>query len=151
LQAEVARPRWTTRLSQDGGGGAAGIVAGAKPGYGDMNQDRDHQVVPSDLTLRSKRSSPAGRQRLSIAAPSHRRRIRTKIGPRNGARVVARVGRPAYKKRLLADASPRWRSLASSSSGRDIVALENTAKIHNLVVCTRARATRMLSAFHRCV
>jgi len=62
----------------------------------------------------------------------------TKIGPRNGARVVARAWvDPEYKKRLLADATSAIAELGYvGRQGEDMVALENTPKIHNLVVCT---------------
>jgi nitrile hydratase subunit alpha len=62
----------------------------------------------------------------------------TKIGPRNGARIVARAWiDPAYKKRLLADAATAMEELGfHRHQGEDIVALENTPKIHNMVVCT---------------
>jgi nitrile hydratase subunit alpha len=61
-----------------------------------------------------------------------------KVGPRNGARIVARAWvDPAFKKRLLADATAaiaefgfieRW--------AEDMVALENTPRVRNMVVCT---------------
>lgn len=61
-----------------------------------------------------------------------------KVGPRNGARVVARAwADPAYKKRLLADATAaiaefgyieRW--------AEDMVAVENSPTVRNIVVCT---------------
>lgn len=62
----------------------------------------------------------------------------TRIGPRNGARVVARAWTdPAYKDRLLADATAAIGELGISGlQGENMVALENSAKIHNLVVCT---------------
>ena len=62
----------------------------------------------------------------------------TKIGPRNGARVVARAWvDPAYKKRLLADASTAIAELGYvGGQGEDMVVVENSAKVHNLVVCT---------------
>jgi len=61
-----------------------------------------------------------------------------KIGPRNGARVVARAWiDPSYKKRLLADATSAIAEFGFfNQQGERIVALENTSKIHNLVVCT---------------
>jgi len=60
------------------------------------------------------------------------------IGPRNGARVVARAwSDPAYKARLLADATPAIAELGySGSQGEQMVVLENTPAVHNLVVCT---------------
>ncbi len=62
----------------------------------------------------------------------------TKIGPRNGARVVARAWvDPAYKQRLLADAGAAIAELGySGEQGEDMVVLENTPTVHNMVVCT---------------
>ena len=62
----------------------------------------------------------------------------TKVGPRNGARVVARAwSDPAYKTRLLADATEAIADLGFiGRQGEDMVALENTPKVHNMVVCT---------------
>jgi len=62
----------------------------------------------------------------------------TKVGPRNGARVIAKAWTdPEYKAWLLSDATAAIASLGySGRQGEDMVVLENTAKIHNLVVCT---------------
>ena len=62
----------------------------------------------------------------------------TKIGPRNGARVVARAWiDPAFRQWLLADATAAIASLGySGRQGEHIVAVENSASRHNLVVCT---------------
>ncbi len=61
-----------------------------------------------------------------------------KVGPRNGAKVVARAWvDPAYKKRLLENATSAIEELGFvGRQGEEIVALENTPHIHNLVVCT---------------
>jgi nitrile hydratase subunit alpha len=61
-----------------------------------------------------------------------------KIGPRNGARVVARAWiDPAYKQRLFADATSAIAELGfSGSQGEHMVVVENTPSCHNLVVCT---------------
>jgi nitrile hydratase subunit alpha len=61
-----------------------------------------------------------------------------KIGPRNGAKVVAHAWvDPAYKKRLMADATAAIAELGYGGlQGEHMVAVENTPKIHNLVVCT---------------
>jgi nitrile hydratase len=61
-----------------------------------------------------------------------------KVGPRNGARVVARAWTdPAYKKRLLDDASAAIAEFGySGRQGEDMVVLENTEQVHNMVVCT---------------
>src|SRR5712672_3834334 len=62
----------------------------------------------------------------------------TKVGPRNGARVVARAWTdPAYRARLLKDATPAIAELGyAGRQGEHIVALENTPALHNMVVCT---------------
>lgn len=62
----------------------------------------------------------------------------TKIGPRNGAQVVARAWTdPAYKARLLADGSKAIAELGYSGvQGEDMVVVENTPGVHNMVVCT---------------
>jgi nitrile hydratase len=61
-----------------------------------------------------------------------------KIGPRNGARVVARAWiDPAYKQRLFADATSAIAELGfSGSQGEHMLVVENTPSCHNLVVCT---------------
>ena len=61
-----------------------------------------------------------------------------KIGPRNGARVVAKawVDR-AFRKWLLTDGTAAIGSLGyGGRSGNHLVALENTPSVHNIVVCT---------------
>ena len=121
--------------------GAAGIVAGAKTGDGAALQDHASQTVPSDLTLRVKALESLLVDKGLVDRVALDRIVdtfETKIGPRNGARVVARAWvDPAYKKRLLADASTAMEELGFHRyQGEDIVALENTPKIHNLVVCT---------------
>ncbi len=62
----------------------------------------------------------------------------TKVGPHNGARVVARAWvNPEYKRRLLADAGPAIAELGfGGQQGEDMIALENTPRVHNMVVCT---------------
>lgn len=61
----------------------------------------------------------------------------TKVGPRNGARVVARAWvDPAYKRRLLADGGAAIAELGYVGRGEDIVVVENTPKVRNMVVCT---------------
>ncbi len=61
-----------------------------------------------------------------------------KIGPRNGAKVVARAwSDPAYKERLLKDGSAAILELGFSGvQGEDMVVVENTAEVHNVLVCT---------------
>ena len=61
-----------------------------------------------------------------------------KVGPRNGAQVVAKAWvDPAYKKRLLTDATNAIAELGyGGRQGEHMVVVENTPKVHNLVVCT---------------
>ena len=62
----------------------------------------------------------------------------SKVGPRNGARVVARAWTdPAFRSRLLSDATPAIGELGyAGRQGEHIVAVENTPDLHNMVVCT---------------
>jgi nitrile hydratase len=62
----------------------------------------------------------------------------TKIGPHNGARVVAKAwADPDFKRRLLQDGSAAIATLGHTSRvGDHLVAVENTPRLHNMVVCT---------------
>jgi nitrile hydratase subunit alpha len=139
-------PRWQGSDGRRGflktaASGVAGIVAGARAGSLHARQDHVAQTLPSDLALRVKALESLLVDKGLVDRAALDRIVdafETKIGPRNGARVVARAWvDPAYKKRLLADASTAMEELGfHRHQGEDIVALENTAKIHNLVVCT---------------
>ena len=61
-----------------------------------------------------------------------------KVGPRNGARVVAKAWTdPAYRERLMTDATAAIAELnIAGRQGEHMVAVENTPDVHNLVVCT---------------
>lgn len=61
-----------------------------------------------------------------------------KVGPRNGAQVVARAWTdPGYKKRLLANAPKAIAELGFlGTQGEHMVVVENTPQVHNMVVCT---------------
>jgi nitrile hydratase subunit alpha len=102
---------------------------------------KKHQAVPSDLTLRVKslesllvEKGLVDREALDALIDTYEH----KIGPRNGARVVARAWvDPAYKQRLLTDADAALTELGyGGMQGEHMVAVENSAKVHNLVVCT---------------
>jgi nitrile hydratase subunit alpha len=62
----------------------------------------------------------------------------TKVGPHNGARVVARAWRDAaFKQALLEDGSKAVRTMGHESRvGDHLVVVENTPTQHNMVVCT---------------
>src|SRR5208283_3709086 len=104
-------------------------------------REHEHQAVPSDPALRVKalesllvEKGLVDRAALDALVDTYE----NKIGPRNGAKVVARAWvDPAYKARLFADATAAIRELGFGGlQGEHMVAVENTPKVHNLVVCT---------------
>ena len=105
------------------------------------HHDHEHQAVPSDPTLRVKalesllvEKGIVDRNALDALVDTYE----NKIGPRNGARVVARAwADPAYKARLLADATAAIAELGYlSKQGDRMLVVENTPEIHNVIVCT---------------
>ena len=62
----------------------------------------------------------------------------SKVGPRNGARVVARAwSDPSFKRALLDDATKAVLALGVINRvGDHLIAVENTPKLHNMIVCT---------------
>ncbi|HVE05425.1 MAG TPA: nitrile hydratase subunit alpha, partial [Rhizomicrobium sp.] len=99
------------------------------------------QDPPSDMTLRVKALESLLVEKGIVDPAALDAIIDTyeyKIGPRNGARVVARAWRdPAYKARLLEDATAAIAELGyGGRQGEHMIAVENTPKVHNLVVCT---------------
>jgi len=118
----------------------AGLAAAQDAAHAqEPDHGHEHQAVPPDPALRVKALEsllvekgivdPAALDAL-IDAYEH------KIGPHIGARVVARAWTdPAYKQRLLADGQTAVAEL-KYSVGAFLRVLENTSKVHNLVVCT---------------
>jgi nitrile hydratase subunit alpha len=105
-------------------------------GYGQAQQ-----AVPSDPTLRVKSLESLLVEKGLVDRKAVDALIDTyehKIGPRNGARVVARAWvDSAYKQRLLTNADDALAELGYGGlQGEHMVAVENSAKVHNLVVCT---------------
>jgi nitrile hydratase subunit alpha len=103
--------------------------------------DHDHQEVPSDPALRVMALESLLVEKGLVDPAALDALIDTfehKIGPRNGARVVARAWvDPEFKKRLLTDATAAVAELGYVRQGHEhLVALENTPERHNLVVCT---------------
>jgi nitrile hydratase len=104
-------------------------------------QDHQHQTVPSDISLRVKSLESLLVEKGLVDAAALDALVDTyenKVGPRNGARVVARAWTdPAYKQRLLANASEAIAEFGFlGAQGEHMVALENTPQVHNVVVCT---------------
>jgi nitrile hydratase len=105
------------------------------------HHDHDHTEPPSDVALRVKALEsllvekglvdPAAIDAL-IDTYEHR------VGPRNGAKVVARAwSDPAFKQWLLEDATTAIASMGyTGTQGEHLVVVENTSQVHNLVVCT---------------
>ncbi len=105
------------------------------------NHDHQHQAVPSDPALRVKALESLLTEKGYVdpaALDALIDHFETKVGPRNGAKVVARAWvDPAFKRRLLADAPAAIAELGLiRHQGEHLVALENTPSVHNLVVCT---------------
>lgn len=109
--------------------------------HDDSHGHRDHSTVPSDPALRVKALEsllvekglvdPAALDAI-IDAYEH------KIGPRNGAKVVARAWTDsAFKARLLEDGTAAIGELGFlGRQGEHMVVVENTPEVHNMVVCT---------------
>ena len=117
---------------------ATGAAAAAMPNsMHAQNHDHDHQVVPSDPALRTKalESLLVEKGLVDVAAlDALVDAFENRIGPRNGARVVARAWvDPAYKQRLLLDGAS---AIAELGYVEHMVVVENTPKVHNLVMCT---------------
>ena len=123
---------------------AAAATAGAAmtPELSQAHQhEHEHQGVPSDTVLRVKalesllvEKGLVDRAALDALVDTYE----NKIGPRNGARVVARAWvDPTYRDRLLADANDAIADLGYvSRQGDRMVVVENTPTVHNLIVCT---------------
>jgi len=106
------------------------------------NHAHDHgQEPPSDTALRVKALESLLTEKGLVDPAALDATIdyyENKVGPRNGARVVARAWTdPAYKVRLLADATTAIAELGySGAQGEQMVAVENTPTMHNMIVCT---------------
>lgn len=108
---------------------------------GQHHHHHDHTEPPSDLVLRVQALESLLVEKGLVDSTAIDLLIdtyETKIGPRNGARVVARAWvDPAFKKRLLHDATAAIASLGyTGRQGEHMKVVENTSQIHNLVVCT---------------
>jgi nitrile hydratase len=105
------------------------------------DHDHPHQAVPSDPALRVKalesllvEKGLVDRAALDLLVD----RFEHQVGPRNGARVIARAWTdPAFRKRLLEDAPSAIAELGyTGGQGEHTLVVENGPKVHNLVVCT---------------
>ena len=104
-------------------------------------EEHDHPDLPSDVALRVKSLESLLVEKGivdSAALDALVDAYEHKIGPRNGARVVARAwSDPAYKQRLLSNADAAIAEMGYGGfQGEHMVVVENSANVHNLVVCT---------------
>ena len=110
----------------------------------DHHHDHDHghgQEPPSEMTLRVRALESLLVEKGLVDPAALDAIVETyehQVGPRNGARVVAKAWSDAdYKARLLSDATAAIAELGyMGRQGEHMVVVENTADTHNLVVCT---------------
>ena len=105
------------------------------------SHDHAHSHLPSDPELRVKAVETLLLNKGLIDSKTLDELIDTyenRIGPKNGANVVAKAWvDPEYKKRLLTDATLAIRELSyQGRQGENMVVVENTPEIHNVIVCT---------------
>ena len=106
-----------------------------------MPHDHDHTEPPSDLELRVKALESLLVEKGLVDPAALDALIDTyenKVGPRNGAKVIAKAwSEPDYKTWLLDDATEAIASLGfTGRQGEHMIAVENTPSLHNVVVCT---------------
>ena len=109
--------------------------------HDDHEHDHAHSHLPSDPELRVKAIETLLLSKGLIDPNTLDELIDTyenNIGPQNGAKVVAKAWVDNdYKKRLLEDATSAIRELSyQGRQGENMVVVENTPEIHNVVVCT---------------
>ena len=121
--------------------GAAGMAGGAEAAGAAGQHDHDHQVVPDDIALRV-RALESILVEKEVIDPADLDAVvdayENRIGPRNGAQIVARAWTdPEYRARLLADGTAAIAEFGfTGAQGEHMVVVENTPEVHNLVVCT---------------
>ena len=106
-----------------------------------MAHDHAHNAPPSETAMRVKALETLLTEKGLLdpaAIDALVETYETKIGPRNGAKVVARAWTdPDYKARLLENGSAAIEELGFSGvQGEDMVVVENTDDVHNMVTCT---------------
>lgn len=105
------------------------------------HHDHNHTEPPSDLELRVKALESLLLEKGLVNADALNTIIdtyETKVGPRNGAHVVAKAWIDGdFKKALIEDAGAAVAALGyAGRQGEQLQAVENTPETHNLVVCT---------------
>ena len=113
----------------------------AEHNHHDHHHHQDHSLLPEEPELRVKATETLLLNKGIINSDTVNELIDTyenKIGPRNGAKVVAKAWvDPEYKKRLLENATKAIEELSyTGRQGEHMVVVENTPEVHNVVVCT---------------
>jgi nitrile hydratase subunit alpha len=107
----------------------------------DVPEHRDHDAALTDIELRV-RALESLLVDKGLVDPATLDALidtyETKVGPRNGAKIVARAWvDPAYRQRLLDDGTAAAVELGfEGAQSEQLVVVENTPQVHNLVVCT---------------
>ena len=101
----------------------------------------NHSVLPEEPELRVKAIETLLIQKGLIDPDTLNELIDTyenKIGPKNGARVIAKAWvDDSYKERLLKNSTKAIEELSyTGRQGEHMVVVENTPETHNMVVCT---------------
>ena len=121
-------------------GATASVLAASTSGTLQA-QVQNHTNVPSDPALRVKalesllvEKGLVDSAALDVLVDTYENRV----GPRNGAQVVARAWTErSYKQRLLEDGTAAIAELGfSGSQGEKLTVVENTPSVHNVIVCT---------------
>ncbi len=107
----------------------------------DNDSEHLHQDIPSDIALRVKALETVLTAKGlvdPVAIDEVVDKYQNQVGPKNGAKVVARAwSDPKFKDRLLSDATGAIGEMGFlGPEGHHMVVVENTPRVHNLVVCT---------------
>lgn len=105
------------------------------------NEHKNHSLLPSDPELRVKTIESLLLSKGLIDPESIEKIIdlyQNKIGPQNGAKVIAKAWTDhEFKKRLLLNATSAIAELGfTGRQGENMLVVENTEKVHNVIVCT---------------
>lgn len=120
---------------------ASTVVAGSAAGSAGAQETEVQEYEQSDYSLRTK-ALVSVLTKKNLVNPATMDAVvdyyENKVGPHVGARVVAKSWTdPEYRQRLLNDARAVMREENTVGvQGTDLVVVENSGKVHNLVVCT---------------
>jgi nitrile hydratase len=106
-----------------------------------MSTGHHHNAPPSENTLRVKTLENLLIEKGLLSADALdaiEQTYEKNVGPHNGAKVVAKAWiDPAYKKRLLENPTEAVAEVVKSGMGdHDMIVVENTPQVHNVIVCT---------------